>query len=183
MSELSDKFNAVYSAHFREIYSFIAYSVGRQSDAEDLTQEVFMKAYRAFGSFRGDAEVRTWLYAIARNTVRTHIARKKPAHAQEAELGYLAADTPLPDQVVTNREVTGLLHKALLQLSDTQRMIVILRNIHGYSTRETAQLMQCTETKVKVQLFRALRKLRRILAEDPLFYYGESVLSGEVRSL
>ncbi|MFC4765835.1 RNA polymerase sigma factor [Effusibacillus consociatus] len=183
MQNFTERFQEIYSAHFRDIYSYVAYSVGSQSEAEDLTQEVFLKAYRALGSFRGDAEVRTWLYAIARNTLRSYFTRKKPAAAGEEELASLASPDSSPEQVVTDRERLGLLQKALLQLNETQRTVVILRNIHGYSTREAAQILNCTETNIKVQLFRALRKLRKILEVDPSFVLERTVASEEVRPL
>ncbi|WP_172899741.1 RNA polymerase sigma factor, partial [Effusibacillus lacus] len=131
----------------------------------------------------GDSEVRTWLYAIARNTVRTYYARKKPAPAGEEDLLGLESPTDHPEQAVTDRERLSLLQKALLQLNEAQRSVVILRNIHGYSTRETAQILDCSETSVKVQLFRALRKLRKILEADPLFAVDGAVASEEVRPL
>lgn len=182
MQNLTDRFQEIYTAHFRDIYSYVAYSVGSQSEAEDITQEIFLKAYRALGSFRGDSEVRTWLFVIARNTVRSHFARKKPPSAGEEELVTLPSNDATPEQAVTDRERLGLLQKALLELNETQRSVVILRNIHGYSTRETARILNCTEANVKVQLFRALRKLRKILEVDPSFMEG-TMAPEEVRPL
>lgn len=183
MPDLAERFREIYTAHFRDIYSYIAYSVGSQTEAEDITQEVFLKAYRSLASFRGDSEVRTWLFVIARNTVRSHLARKKPISGGEEELLKIASSEDSPEQIVTDRERLGLIQKALLQLNETQRTIVILRNIHGYSTKETARVLKCTETKVKVELFRALRKLRKILSADSAAAVEGTVASEEVRSL
>lgn len=180
---LAEQFHDIYSIHFRDIYSYISYSVGSVSLAEDLTQEVFLKAYRAFPKFRGDSDVRTWLYAIARNSVRSYFSRKKPAFSSDDELAGLISNDPQPEQAVTDREHLRLLHKALLQLTESQRSIVIIRYIHGHSTRETAQILACSETNVKVQLYRALRKLRKILASDPAFAEEGLIASKEVGSL
>lgn len=184
MQKQSDeRFHELYTAHFREIYSYLAYSTESRNQAEDLAQEVFLKAYRSIHSFRGDSDIRTWLYAIARNTLRSHNAKKRPQLSGDEQLQQLAANDPQPEQIVTRQEHSRLLQQALFKLNETQRTIVIVRYMHGYSTRETARILACTETNVKVQLFRALRKLRKILAEDPAFEFAETLASNEVRSL
>lgn len=178
-----EQFHSIYSAYFREIFSYLAYSVESRSQAEDLTQDVFLKAYRSLDSFRGDSDIRTWLYAIARNTLRSYYTKKRPLLSGDEPLQYLMADDPQPEQVVTRQEHQRVLQEALLKLNEMQRTIVIVRYIHGFSTKETARILACTETNVKVQLFRALRKLRKILTEDSEWMLEETIVSKEVRSL
>lgn len=182
-NQTDERFHELYTAHFREIYSYLTYSTEARNQAEDLAQEVFLKAYRSFNSFRGDSDILTWLYAIARNTLRNHNVKKRPQLSGDDQLQKLASNDPQPEQIVTRQEHSRLLQQALFKLNEAQRTIVILRYIHGYSTRETARILACTETNVKVQLFRALRKLRKILAEDPAFGFEETMASNEVRSL
>jgi RNA polymerase sigma-70 factor (ECF subfamily) len=120
---------------------------------------------------------------IARNTLRSHYAKKRPLLSGDEQLQHLMADDPQPEQVVTRQEHQRALQQALLKLNEMQRTIVIVRYIHGFSTKETARILTCSETNVKVQLFRALRKLRQILTEDSEWMFEETIASKEVRSL
>jgi len=168
--ELEQLFHQMYDRYFHDVYSFVAYSVNRSQDAEDLTQEVFVKAYRGLAGFRGDSEVKTWLFAIARNTIRNWIVRKKPLPITEDELLWQLPETGhSPEELLEEKEAMIKLQSALGQLKDTYRTVIVLRGIQGFSVKETAEVMGCTETKVKVTHFRALRKLRGLLSADPTF--------------
>lgn len=168
--ELEQIFHQLYDEYFNDIYSFVAYSVGRRQDAEDLTQEVFVKAYRGLSNFRGDSELRTWLFAIARNTIRNWIVRKKPLPITEDELLWQVPHTgDTPESLLEEREAMDKLQLALNQLKDSYRTVIVLRGIHGLSVKEVAEIMDCSETKIKVTHFRALRKLRGLLSADPTF--------------
>jgi len=160
----------MYDRYFHDVYNFVAYSVNRVQDAEDLTQEVFVKAYRGLANFRGESELKTWLFAIARNTIRNWIVRKKPLPSTEDEhLWQLPETGNTPDELLEEKEAMAKLQQALAQLKDSYRTVIVLRGLQGFSVKETAEVMACTETKVKVTHFRALRKLRTLLAADPSF--------------
>jgi RNA polymerase sigma-70 factor (ECF subfamily) len=168
--ELEQIFHQLYDEYFNDIYSFVAYSVGRRQDAEDLTQEVFVKAYRGLANFRGDSELKTWLFAIARNTIRNWIVRKKPLPITEDELLWQVPQTgDTPESLLEEREAMDKLQYALNQLKDSYKTVIVLRGIQGFSVKEVADIMDCSETKIKVTHFRALRKLRSILSADPTF--------------
>lgn len=168
--ELELLFHQLYEQYFHDVFNFVSYSVGRRHDAEDLTQEVFVKAYRGLASFRGDAEYKTWLFAIARNTIRNWIVRKKPLPITEDELLWqLPENGSTPEEQLEEKEAMNKLLLALGQLKDSYRTVIVLRGIQGFSVKETAEILECTETKVKVTHFRALRKLRTLLSADPSF--------------
>jgi RNA polymerase sigma-70 factor (ECF subfamily) len=168
--ELEQLFHQLYEEYFHEVYNFVAYSVSRRQDAEDLTQEVFVKAYRGLSSFRGESEPKTWLFAIARNTIRNWIARKKPLPVTEDEmLWQLPGAGITPDELLEEKEALVKLHAVLGQMKDSYKSVIILRGVYGFSVKETAEIMGCSETNVKVTHFRALRKLRSLLSSDPSF--------------
>ncbi|KEO85142.1 RNA polymerase sigma factor [Tumebacillus flagellatus] len=167
---LEELFHDLYDRYFQDVYNFVAYSISRKQDAEDLTQEVFVKAYRGLANFRGDSEMRTWLFAIARNTIRNWIVRKKPLPSTEDEFLWQLPETgDSPEDVLEEKEAMRKLQHALDQIKDTYRTVIVLRGIQGFSVKETADIMGCSETSVKVTHFRALRKLRSMLASDPTF--------------
>ncbi|HEU4962653.1 MAG TPA: sigma-70 family RNA polymerase sigma factor [Bacilli bacterium] len=169
-AELEEIFQQLYDEYFRDIYHYVAYSVSRRQDAEDLTQEVFVKAYRGLANFRGDSELKTWLFAIARNTIRNWIARKKPLPVTEDELLWqLPESGNRPEDHLEEQEALEKLYVVLGRLKESYRQVILLRGLQGFSVKETAEIMDCTETKVKVTHFRALRKLRSLLQDDPTF--------------
>jgi RNA polymerase sigma-70 factor, ECF subfamily len=168
--ELEQLFHQLYEQYFKDVYNFVAYSVSRRHDAEDLTQEVFVKAYRGLASFRGESELKTWLFAIARNTVRNWIVRKKPLPLTEDEyLWQLPEQGNTPSDLLEEKEAMAKLQRVLDTLKDSYKTVIVLRGIQGFSVRETAEILGCTETKVKVTHYRALRKLRTLLSTDPSF--------------
>lgn len=168
--ELEELFHDLYDRYFLDVFNFVSYSISRKHDAEDLTQEVFVKAYRGLSKFRGDSELRTWLFAIARNTIRNWIVRKKPLPSTEDEMLWQLPEVGnSPEDALEEKEAMLKLQLALDQIKDSYRTVIVLRGLHGFSVKETAEIMGCSETSVKVTHFRALRKLRTVLAADPTF--------------
>lgn len=141
------------------IYRYLLLMTKCKEEAEDLTQEVFIKAYRGLPHYRGESSYKTWLYAIARNVLIDQYRKKRAAS------GLL--DWPLPDQnplvpedVLDRKEEAKMLRSAIMELPFPYREIIIFRKIKGYSIAETANLLGFPEVKVKVTLHRALHRLR-----------------------
>ncbi|MDQ1143911.1 RNA polymerase sigma-70 factor (ECF subfamily) [Bacillus sp. SORGH_AS 510] len=141
------------------IYRYIYFVTKCKEEAEDLTQEVFIKAYRGLAHYRGESSYKTWLYTIARNVIIDQYRKQRKTDC--------LTDIPLPDlnqlgpEVLLDlKEDTQLLHRAIMELTFPYREIVILRKIKGYSTSETANILGWEEGKVKVTLHRALHRLR-----------------------
>jgi RNA polymerase sigma-70 factor, ECF subfamily len=144
------------------IYRYIYFVTKCKEEAEDLTQEVFIKAYRGLAHYRGESSYKTWLYTIARNVMIDQFRKKRKTDC--------LIDLPLPDldqlgpEVWLDRkEETQMLYGAIMELTFPYREIVILRKIKGYSTAETAEILGWAEGKVKVTLHRALHRLRERL--------------------
>lgn len=141
------------------ILTYIVMMVKDYQQAEDLTQETFIKAYRNRQQFEGKASVKTWLFSIAHNVTKDHFRKKHPL---QHYFGLTSAEKdwrPLPEQIVVLHEQHEQLYRAIQQLKPTYRHVVILRKIKEFSTAETANILNWSESKVKMTLKRALSEL------------------------
>jgi RNA polymerase sigma-70 factor (ECF subfamily) len=159
-------FGRIFDAFHEPIYRFIASRVQRPSDAEDLTQLVFVKALEALPRY----EVRGipfggWLFRLARNTIIDH-ARTRHEHAELDAATDRATEMAGPDEVALLRQVLDAVARALLDLTDEQRETIELRFFAGLSARETAEVMGKQEGTVRGLQFRAIAALRRSLGMD-----------------
>ncbi|MCZ6507549.1 MAG: sigma-70 family RNA polymerase sigma factor [Acidobacteria bacterium] len=164
-------FREIVDRHQADVFHLALGLLARREDAEDVVQEVFIRAYRSLKSFRGEAGLGTWLYRITMNASRDHQRRHKWMALQES-LGVVPdsarwadrhPDTD-PERSTASREVRRDVGRALERLSATERRVFVLRHLRQLSVRETAQVLGRAEGTVKNLLFRALRKLRAELA-------------------
>jgi RNA polymerase sigma-70 factor (ECF subfamily) len=130
----------------------------------DITQEAFIKAYRALPRFRGDSAFYTWLYRIAVNTAKNYLAaqRRRPKDIeldlQDPEQYGLHAklkETDTPEAVVLSQELQETLERAIAALPDDLRQAIVLRELDGMSYEEIAQTMDCPVGTVRSRIFRA----------------------------
>ena len=152
-----------------EVLGLCMAMVRDRTAAEDLTQEVFGKAFAGLDGFRGDASVRTWVLSIARNRCIDHLRAQKrdPWRGRDMEPpdpDEQPAETPLPpDLMIRRAEVEG----ALAELSEGERAIIVLRFQHGLGYSELAAAFGLKEGTVRMRVSRALRRMRSAL-EQPL---------------
>jgi RNA polymerase sigma-70 factor (ECF subfamily) len=159
-------FGRIFDEYHEPIYRFIANRVNRPTDAEDLTQLVFVKALEALPRYelRG-VPFGGWLFRLARNTVIDH-SRTRHDHANLDAAVHHAADAAGPDEVAAMRQDLDAVARALMSLTDDQREAIELRFFAGLSTRETAVVMGRQEGTVRGLQFRAIAALRRSLGMD-----------------
>jgi RNA polymerase sigma-70 factor (ECF subfamily) len=133
------------------------------SEAMDVAQEAFLKAYRAAPSFRGDSAFYTWLYRIAINTAKNHLvsASRRSAHydvdLQDPELESLPRlqETDTPEGLALTEEIRVAVEKAISDLPEDLRTAILLREMEGMSYEEIAQTMECPVGTVRSRIFRA----------------------------
>ena len=160
---------AVFEILFRKyqttVFSFVSRMVNGE-EAYDLTQEVFVRALRSLGSFKGDAKFRTWLLTIARNVCLNHLRDKKARLGIEAGSldeepdtpGFIAEPSdPAADigRIVEIRELQRTVDKVLALLTDEQRLLITLRDLQGLSYEEIEQITELSPVNVKSKLHRA----------------------------
>jgi RNA polymerase sigma-70 factor, ECF subfamily len=132
--------------------------------ALDITQEAFIKAYRALPRFRGDSAFYTWMYRIAVNTAKNHLAaqRRRPMDVEldlqdpeQYDLHARLRETDTPEGVTLGRELKEIVERAIAALPEDLRTAIILRELEGMSYEEIAQTMECPVGTVRSRIFRA----------------------------
>lgn len=166
-------FNLLVKKYQHKVANLVARYVYDAGEIEDITQEVFVKAYRAIAGFRGDSAFYTWLYRIAINTAKNHLvaqSRRPPntdVEAQDAEssdVGYNLRDISTPESNLLSQEMARRVAKAVRELPDELRLAITLRELEGLSYDEIASVMECPIGTVRSRIFRAREAIDKQLA-------------------
>lgn len=152
------------------IVTYILLMVRDYQLAEDLTQETFLKAFKNRYQYREDASVKTWLFSIAQNTTRDYFKKRNPFKYYLNLSFDEQDDRPLPEQVVLMQDETEHLYHTIGSLKLPHKQVIILRKLKGFSTEETAIILNWSESKVKMTLKRALNALREELLKRGNIY-------------
>jgi len=162
----AEAFGRLYDMHVDRVYRHIYYRVGNEADAEDLTQQVFLKAWQAINRYKKKASpFIAWLMTISHNLVVDFYRTKKDKAHLEAEV--LANDSASnPERAAEANLEQQRLRRAILQLGGDEQQVVILRFMEGFEFAEIALLLKKKEGNVRVILHRALVKLRDILEKE-----------------
>ena len=168
-------FNEVVSRYKSKVYSYIYRMTGSSDDAEDLTQEVFIRMYTSIDSFRSQSSLSTWLFRIASNLCIDRFRRSKtrtPAYSldepilgNDSESGHEIPDSTYePQRLLENTEMAEQIQLSLAQLPEKLRAAVILHDVEGLPYEEIAQIVGCPLGTVKSRLFNARMQLREKLS-------------------
>jgi RNA polymerase sigma-70 factor (ECF subfamily) len=150
------------------------------SEAQDVAQEAFIKAYRAIGSFRGDSTFYTWLYRIAINTAKNYlVSRSRRSSQYEVDIQDAEAmeNAPqlqgieTPERLLMNDEIVKAIRSAIEHLPDEMRTAIMLREFEGMSYEEIAEAMECPVGTVRSRIFRAREAIDNKL--NPLLSHGD----------
>ena len=157
-----DSFNQLVLRWERPIYSLAYRVLGREEDARDVTQETFLRAFRALPGFKRQAKFSSWLYRIALNLCRDWIRRQRRAPVLQmsegvdpAELVAASEPTESVEDLVARRELSDAVAEAMALLPEQQRTAIILKEYHGMTFQEIADLQGCPLSTVKTRLYQA----------------------------
>ena len=173
-----DSFARLMRLHEKQIYNFTYRMLGNEEEAEDLTQDIFIAAFRGIRKFRGEAKFSTWLYRIALNQTRNRIKylsrrnffAKQSRRAKSREEGpwenpeFLADSAPSPEQWTMTKNLASQVQKCLDQMPPEARQILVLRDVQGFSYEELAEMLSLNLGTVKSRLHRARATLQQFLA-------------------
>jgi RNA polymerase sigma-70 factor (ECF subfamily) len=158
-----DAFEVVVGRHHLEIHRYVARVTRRGSDADDLSQETFLRAFRAYRSLGPEANVRAWLFAIATNVCRNHFraeARRRRAH--EAAGAEARADGGgRPDGETAMKEASARIDQIVAGLPMKQRLAFTMRKMHELDYDAIGASLGCSAESARANVFQALRKIRR----------------------
>lgn len=161
-------FGALYSLYYDAVYRYVYFRTGNVIVAEDLTENVFLKAWRAIGSSaRGRLRFSSWLYRIARNVVVDHYRTRRDdvrvgtGHLRLAEEEHLG-----PEALTLRREEVKELQRAIARLPEEQQQVIVLRFIEGLTHAEVSEILGKTEEACRVIQYRGLKVLSRLLGGE-----------------
>ena len=173
---MGEAFGELMSCYLKRIYSLCFGLTGNQQDAEDCTQETFLKAYRALHHYQYKASFYTWIYRIAVNACldfqrsRNHrpIVSLDQTFGEEDAALQISDPAPLPDEQAISHELGSSLLRHIGKLNEPMRDVLVLRDIEGLAYDEIARMLKLSEGTVKSRLFRARSQVMKGMnAEQP----------------
>jgi RNA polymerase sigma-70 factor, ECF subfamily len=163
-----DAFAELVSSHADQVYGALRRFGLNPDEADEVAQEVFVRAWRGLKRFQGRAKLSTWLYRIAFNEAQRVLSRRRPAGTGAADEQSAAAvpadELHSPDVQALDREFDQVLDRALSQLPPEWRVAVVLRDLEGLSTSEAAEIAGVRQAAFKSRLHRGRMQLRELLA-------------------
>jgi RNA polymerase sigma-70 factor (ECF subfamily) len=157
-------FDLLINKYQHRIVSLVARYVNDQTEAQDVAQEAFIKAYRAIGNFRGDSAFYTWLYRIAINTAKNWLVaqkRRPPASdidavdAEQYDIESRLKERGTPENELLREEISNTVYGTIAELPEDLRTAIMLREMEGMSYEEIATTMECPIGTVRSRIFRA----------------------------
>ena len=169
-----DSFNQLILRWERPIYALAYRTIGREEDAKDVCQETFLRAFRALPRFRREAKFSSWIYRIALNLCRDWARRERraplvqpPEDMDLVELAAGAEPSEPIENLVARKDLMRHVEQAMTLLPEEQRTAIVLKEYHGMTFQEIADLQGCPLSTVKTRLYQGLTVLRRELARSP----------------
>ena len=173
-------FNELVVTYQRRVFALVFRMLGRREEAEDLAQEVFVQVFKAIGNFRGDSKLSTWIYRIAINLCKNRAKYNRVRHAGEQdELEEVAERVPLgearranvgqverPDEMVAGKQVELIVQRAILQVEDSFRQCLVLRDVEELSYEEIGEITGLPPGTVKSRIFRARAQLKELVERE-----------------
>jgi RNA polymerase sigma-70 factor (ECF subfamily) len=171
-----DAFRTLFERYHRRAYALAFGVLRHQDDALDVVQDAFIKAHKYLDKFEGNSSFYTWLYRIVMNLAIDHLRkhrRVKPVELDDQHLEEAAGDDSLlpkilganPGRALMDKEIRARIDRALGELSDNHRAVLVMRELEGMSYEEMAQAMGCSKGTIMSRLFHARKNMQRQLVD------------------
>lgn len=158
---MSDVREEIYNTYKKDIFSYFYKATLNFHNAEDLTEDTFLRAFKFFSSFRGESSVKTWLFKIARNVLNDYLTKncKKAEEIDENTLEDTSDDYGTLEKKI-------LIKKVMDRLSEEERSLITLRDVNGLSYVEISKIMNYTEGQVKIGIHRARKRFKELYLKE-----------------
>lgn len=164
---LENKIDEIYRHYYLDVYKFIICYSGNQNDSEDMTQEVFIRVLKNLSKYNYSASLKTWIFSIAKHVAIDHYRKTRFTYIlKEGFFKQLISNEKGPIEYAEQNEFKNYVHETISKIKPNYRMVLILRGINEFSIKETAQILNYSEAKVKVVYHRALKELEQKLNGD-----------------
>src|ERR1044072_7542728 len=167
----ADAFRLIFERYSRPVISFIYDMVNDRGLAEGLTQETFVRAFRAIHTMRAETNLSTWLFGIARNVARESLRARARAHNHvdlaDKSVMDLSDDKPAPVEGLLSKEMNDLIRRSLAGLDEDKRLVFTLKVLHQCSYEEIAAITGFSLAKLKTDLHRARAEMRKKISPYP----------------
>lgn len=178
-------FEELISGYEKRVFNIIYRIIGDYNEAEDISQEVFIKVFRTIKNFKEKSSFYTWLYRVAVNECINVLKERRKIYAYSVDspikveddeiIREIRDDKESPEKRFEYKELRACLEDALNRISYEHRMMIVLRDIQGFSYEEIAEIMQCPTGTVKSRISRARKALRELLAENKELFLDYTV--------
>lgn len=158
-------FNFIVRKYQKKVYWVIRKMVLDHDDADDITQEVFLKLYRSLGEFRGESKLFTYVYKIAINYSLNHLNKNKKINSRKVEMdnSYLRSEDKIADEEMESRERTMILEEAIRSLPEQQRAVFNMRYYDNLTYDEISNILNKSTGGMKANYFHAIKKIEKFL--------------------
>jgi RNA polymerase sigma-70 factor (ECF subfamily) len=184
------EFQHIYDAFRPKIHRYLARLTGAD-EADDLTQEVFIKVSRSLKGFRGESKLSSWIYRIATNAALDHLRRPSQMTLEMSSIDTEKEEEPVGlqgkisfiDQQLIRKEMSACIRNVIKKLPEDYRTVIVLSELEEFKNHEIAQILQISLDAVKIRLHRAREKMKKELDNLCCFYRDErNVLSCDLKS-
>ena len=165
LSGQTGAFDVIVERHQRAVYRLCYRFVGNHEDASDLTQDVFLRAFRGLRNFKGGSSLGTWLYRIGVNVCLNRVSVKKPYTEPIEDQQHVDTRTPSPSEDMLRAERATQVRAAIARLPRKQKAALVLRVYHEMAHQEIADVLGSSVGAVKANVFHALQNLKKLLGE------------------
>ncbi|WNF39027.1 RNA polymerase sigma factor [Bacillaceae bacterium IKA-2] len=154
------------------MYKYVFFMIGDHNQAKDILQDTYLRAYNNFNTFNGENS-KGWLFKIARNVTIDFVRKKKPISYLIDSIFSIPAPDKTPEQFIVLTEIERELYDALSKIKRSYRDVIIVRKLKEFSISESSHILGWSENKVKVNLFRGMKALKKQLEKES--YHHETI--------